>query len=74
MKLTESQKIIKALREFEEIEEVDDTELWVNGKIYWSGNRKDVDDNLLLDIADMAGEEDGTVYDIEDVEVVDADE
>lgn len=71
MKLTESQKIIKALREFEE---VDDTELWVNGKIYWSGNRKDVDDNLLLDIADMAGEEDGTVYDIEDVEVVDADE
>jgi len=50
--------------------EKEDTELWVNGKIYWSGDGRDVDYNLLLDVADQATEEDGVPYDHEDVEVV----
>ena len=54
----------------DEILETEDTELWVNGKLYWSGDGRDVDYNLLLDVADQATEEDGVPYDHEDVEVV----
>ncbi|MBO7614970.1 MAG: hypothetical protein J6T15_04680 [Bacilli bacterium] len=47
-----------------------DTELWVNGKIYWQGSAKDVDVNLLMDVADQASEEDGKIYDTDEVEIV----
>ena len=54
-------------------EEVEENEeqvgLWVNGKIYWEGNKSDVDDNLLMDVADQASEEDGKIYDYDEVDI-----
>ena len=43
--------------------------LWVNGKVYWEGDRSDVDDNLLMDIADQASKEDGKIYDYDEVDI-----
>ena len=57
------------LEESVEEEEVEDTELWCRGKIYWAGNHDRVDENLLLDVADQATEEEGEPVDVDEVEI-----
>lgn len=54
----------------EDAEKDREVELWVNGKIYYSGFEYDIDDNLLMDVADQASEEDGRTYDTDEVEIV----
>ncbi len=48
--------------------------LWVNGKVYWEGNKSDVDENLIMDVADQASEEDGKTYDYDEVDIKPLDE
>lgn len=48
--------------------------LWVNGKVYWEGNRDDVDETLIMDVADQASEEDGKTYDYDEVDIRPLDE
>ena len=38
---------------FKESEQVG---LWVNGKVYWEGNKSEVTQDLLMDVADQASE------------------
>lgn len=57
------------LEESVEEEEKEDTELWCRGKIYWAGNFKDVDENLLLGVAEQAEEEEGEPIDVDEVEI-----
>ena len=57
------------LEESVEEEESEDTELWCRGKIYWKGNHKDIDENLLLDVADQATEEEGEEIDVDEVDI-----
>lgn len=48
--------------------------LWVNGKVYWEGDKSDITDELLLDVADQASEEDGKTYDYDEVDIKPLDE
>ena len=57
------------LEESVEEEDTEDTELWCRGKIYWTGNHDRVTENLLLDIADQATEEEGEPIDVDEVEI-----
>lgn len=50
-------------------EDAEDTELWCRGKVYWTGNHNGIDENLLLDIADQAAEEEGEPIDVDEVEI-----
>lgn len=51
---------------FKESEQVG---LWVNGKVYWEGNKSEVTQDLLMDVADQASEEDGKTYDYDEVDI-----
>ena len=67
-------EISKLLTEAEEINKDQEVGLWVNGKVYWEGNRSEVTDDLLMDVADQASEEDGTTYDYDEVDIKPLDE
>lgn len=62
-------EISKLLTEAEEINKDQEVGLWVNGKVYWEGNKSEVTDDLLMDVADQASEEDGTTYDYDEVDI-----
>ena len=62
--LTESKKNKKKI-----LKEDNQVGLWVNGKVYWEGDESEVDDYLLMDIADQASEEDGKSYDTDEVDI-----
>jgi hypothetical protein len=43
--------------------------LWVNGRFFWEGKRSEVDENLILDVAQQASDEFGRNFDADEVDI-----